>query len=94
MVIDDGMHECISELRIAIDVARLVLRRGAVLLALVATDVTPAATVGNVAELLHVYVHHRSRVIMLVAADGLTCFAVDMRESVQAGGTAARIGDI
>src|SRR5699024_12504506 len=52
-----------SELQAAVGIARLVLSGCSVLLALLAADVAPAATVGDVPDLLHVHVHHRARVV-------------------------------
>ena len=53
-------------------------------IALSPADVAPAASVGDVAELLHVDVEHRAGVVVFVAADGLPSGAVDVGEPVQA----------
>jgi hypothetical protein len=57
--------------------------RGAVLLALLAPDVAPAAAVGDVPELLDVDMDHRARVGVFVAADRLAGGPVDVRERVE-----------
>ena len=56
---------------------------GPVLLALLTAEVAPAATVGNVAELLHVDVQHRPGVVVLVATNRLSSGTVDVRQAVQ-----------
>lgn len=62
-----------------------VWRGSSVLLAWLAADISPPAIVGDVPDLLHIHVPHRARVVMLVAANGLTGGAVEKRESIQAG---------
>ncbi len=84
VVVDDGVYECVPELGAVPLVLRLVRCRGAVLLALAAADVTPAAAVGDVPDLLHVHVHQRTRVRVLVATYWLARGAVDVRQPVQA----------
>lgn len=69
--------------RIVVLVPGLVRGRGAVLLALLAADVAPASSVGDVAEFLHVDVEHRPGVVVLVAADGFAGGAVHVGESVE-----------
>lgn len=83
VVVDDGVHVRVPKLGAAVLIARLVWGDGAVLLALAAADVTLAAAVWDVADLLHVYVHQRPRVRVLVPADGLTSGAVEVGQPVQ-----------
>ena len=85
MVVDDGVDVGLAHQRVAVLVLGLARGGGAVLLALLAADVAPASTVGDVAELLHVDVEHRAGVVVLVAADGLPGGAVDVGEPVQPG---------
>jgi hypothetical protein len=58
--------------------------RGPVLLALLAADVAPAAAVGDLAELLDVNVDQVAGVFVLVPADPLTGYPVDVAEPVEA----------
>lgn len=51
--------------------------------ATIARNITPAASVGGVPELLHIHVHERPGVVMLVTADMFTCGAVYVCESVR-----------
>jgi hypothetical protein len=81
VVIDEGVHEGISELWAAVTVAGFVWGGGAVLLALLPADVAPATAVRDVPDLLHVYVYQRSRVRVLVPADRLSRRAVDVGEA-------------
>jgi hypothetical protein len=53
VVIDDGVHERVTHLRVVVLVAGLVGGRRPVPVALLAADESPAAA-GDVAELLHV----------------------------------------
>ena len=53
-------------------------------IALSPADVAPAASVGDVAELLHVYVEHRAGMVVLVAAHRFASGVVNVGEPVQA----------
>ena len=87
VVVDDGMHERIPELRTAVSIACLAGGGGTIVLALLATDVTPAAAVGDVSDLLHIDMYQRPRVRVLIAANRLPGCAVDIGESVQSRAT-------
>ncbi|MBM7367731.1 hypothetical protein JOC45_002438 [Gordonia hydrophobica] len=84
VVVDDGVHERVPELRTAVLITWLARGDGAILLALAAADVAPAAAVGDVADLLHVQVHERPGVKVLVPSDRLTGRAIDVGQPVQA----------
>lgn len=85
VVVNDGVHERVPKLGVAVLVARLAWGDGAVPPALAATDVALAAAVGDVPELLHVHVNQRPGVGVLVPADGFTGGPVDVGQPVQAG---------
>ena len=83
VIVDDGVHERVPELGVAPLAAGFVRSGSAVLLALATAEVAPAAAVGDVPELLHVHVHERAGVRVLVPADRFAGGAVDVGEPVQ-----------
>ena len=86
MVIDDGVDVGIAHQWVAVLVLGLARGGGVVLLALLTADEAPTVTVGDVAELLHVDVQHRSGVVVFVAPDRFAGGAVDMGQPVQVCG--------
>ena len=83
VVIDDGVDVGIARQRVPVPILRLARGGGAVLLAPLTADVAPTATIGDVAELLHAYVQHRSGVVVFVSTDRFAGGAVDMGQPVQ-----------
>ena len=69
VVIEDRVNEGLAHPGAAQLILRLAGRRSSVPFTLPPTDVAPAAAVGDVPKLLHVDVHQRSGVRVLVAAD-------------------------
>ena len=49
---------------------------------MLASEVAPAATIGDVADLLHIDISQRAGMVVLVAADRFTGGPVDMAEPV------------
>lgn len=86
VVVDDGVHERVPQLGVVPLAAGVAWGGRAVLLALAAADITPAASVGDVPELLHIHVHERPGVVMLVTADRFACGAIYVCEPVQPSG--------
>ena len=72
-------------LRVAILVALFVGGGRTVPVPLQSSDEPPTTTVGNVAELLHIDVEHRARMVVFVATDGFAGSAVDVGEPVEMG---------
>lgn len=81
VVTDDGVDVGVAHQRVPVPI--LGHARGVVLLALLTADVAPTATVGDVAELLHFHVQHRSGEVVFVPADRFAGGAVDMGQPVQ-----------
>ena len=87
VVIDGGVHERSADLRAGCRRAC----RCAVAVALSAAEVTPAAAVGDVAELLHIDVQQCAGMIVFVAADRLTGRPVEVGEPIQAAADQHRV---
>ena len=84
VIVDDGVHERVPELGVAPLVLRLVGGGGAIPLSLASADVSPAAAVGDVPELLHVHVHEGASVVVFVPADWLAGGTVDVGKPIHA----------
>jgi hypothetical protein len=82
VVIDDGVNERGPDQRLVSFVAVLAWSRCSVLQPLRSADVSLAAAVGDVSELLDVDVDHRARVVVFVAAHDLTGSDVDVVQPV------------
>jgi hypothetical protein len=86
VVVEDGVHERGAELGSVVPVPAGfagVGHGGAVLLALDAADVTPPATVADVAQFLDIDMDQRAWLIVLVAADRLAADPVQMGQPVK-----------
>ena len=85
VVVDDGVDERVTELRVAPLALRLPRGRRTIAFSLASADVAPSTAVGDVPELLHVHVRQRAGVGVLVSANRLARGPVDVRQSVEAG---------
>ncbi|OFT62199.1 hypothetical protein HMPREF3149_04470 [Corynebacterium sp. HMSC05E07] len=71
MVVKDGVDIGLAHQRVPVFVSGLVGVWRRCFLALPSADIAPASAVRDVAELLHIDVQHRARMVMLVAANRL-----------------------
>ena len=83
VVIDDGVHECHANLHASVFAAWFVRCHGPVLQALLTANKTPPATVGDIAEFLHVYVDHRAGLVVFVTPDRFPGSDINVPQPVQ-----------
>ena len=83
MVIDCGIDKLCAEQGLATVIALCLDGRSTVALALLPTDVTAPAAVGDVAELRHVDMDHRSGMAVFVATHDLAGAFIDIAQPVQ-----------
>ena len=83
IVIDGCIDKLCAEQGLATVIAFCLDGRGTVAVALLPTDVTASAAVGDVAKLRHVDMDHRSGIVVFVATHDLAGAFIDRAQPVQ-----------
>ena len=83
MVIDGCIDKLCAEQGFATVIALCLDSRSTVALALLPTDLTASAAVGDIAKLRHVDMEHRSGMVVFVATHDLAGAFIDIAQPVQ-----------